>query len=80
MIKRIKQDATGLTITIRCMGSDKTPAHDWDITGIPIKGFNDWRTGVHAQDAMPDVPVEKREALINGCCPSCWKETFRKEV
>lgn len=38
--------------------------------------YANWVSGMHIQDAMPNVPAEEREFLISGITPEEWKATF----
>jgi Fe-S-cluster-containing dehydrogenase component len=35
-----------------------------------------WKSGVHIQDAMPDLSAGDRELLISQTCNECWNKMF----
>lgn len=46
----------------------------------PRDGYYLWRDGgMHIQQAMPDLPRERRETLISGTCPEAWNLLFPEE-
>lgn len=38
-----------------------------------------WKSGMHIQDAMPDVSADDREMLMSQICPTCWDRLFGEE-
>ena len=38
-----------------------------------------WKSGMHIQDAMPEVSVDDREMLMSQICPTCWDRLFGEE-
>ncbi len=38
--------------------------------------FLEWQEGAFIQDAMPELTLTEREALISGLCPKCQAEVF----
>jgi len=62
-----------LTVTTRPCGFCGKPG----VVSVPQAGFFAWaKDGVLIQDAMPDIPKERREQLISGTCPDCWRRYF----
>ncbi len=38
--------------------------------------YENWKNGMLAQNAFPDMDKEVREMLISGTHPDCWNELF----
>lgn len=47
---------------------------------VPISGLEDYvKNKKNVQDAFPEMEPDKRELLISGICPECWKEMWGGE-
>lgn len=46
---------------------------------VSLAGLNRWRGGELIQNALPDLPREKREFLISRMCHDCWIAMFEAE-
>lgn len=44
------------------------------------RAFTRWQHGELIQRAFPNMPVERREQLISGTCPGCWKALFEEDT
>lgn len=40
--------------------------------------FHKWRSGMHIQDAMPDVSDGDREFLLSSICEPCFDAAFKE--
>ena len=56
--------------------SGKVNTREIDVTDAQIML---WQSGVHIQDAMPNVPAEEREFIMTGITPEEWDEAFKED-
>lgn len=49
------------------------------VVSVPQEGYDLWKAGIHAQNALPFTPAEVREQLMTGTHPECWTEMFPEE-
>jgi hypothetical protein len=40
--------------------------------------YNNWKSGMLIQDAMPDTPSDEREFIITGISPDEWDTLFEE--
>ena len=51
-----------------------------DVIDVPFHSYKEWRAGKKlVQDALPDLSVGEREALMTGFCEPCWSDVFGLE-
>jgi hypothetical protein len=43
---------------------------------VDRQALENWRGGMYAQDAFPDMPPAERELFISGVCGPCFKKLF----
>jgi hypothetical protein len=41
---------------------------------VSLTGFMNFKGGMAAHEALPELKPEERELLISGGCSVCWKE------
>ena len=54
------------------------------IIGTPIEKVRLWKTAPRKirpliQKAFPDLPIDEREMIKTGICPTCWDKIFSEE-
>ena len=50
--------------------------HERTDIDVPEAGYHAWRAGTLIQEAMPELSVDQREALMTGFCVPCWNNMF----
>lgn len=73
MFANIIEKADTVIVEKRCIGCGKVASIE-----VPKNQFYVWRSGVHCQDAFPQLSRETREILISGTHPECWNNMFGK--
>ena len=46
---------------------------------VDKKAYDDWKNGMLAQKAFPELSAEDREWIISQTCPKCWDKMFKEE-
>jgi len=47
-----------------------------DFVAVRESDLERYNAGALAQEAFPEMPIERREQLISGTHPECWKKLF----
>ena len=68
-----EQRQTTKTIQVACIG-----CRSFIEVTVSKRGYRKWLNGTPIQDALPEVPAEKRELLISDVCEKCWKSIYGK--
>jgi len=68
-------DATGNHITV-CYTGICFHCESHGCVIVDKNGYNNWVNGKLVHEAFPEMPIERREQLMNGIHPECWNELF----
>ena len=60
--------------TVTCEGCENVHTFALD-----QKALEAWQSGVHVQQAFPELSDDERELLISGTCGASWEEMFPEE-
>lgn len=74
--KKMVPSKTTWNFVIRCVRCRNFQT----LSDVPISGLEDYI--IHkknVQDAFPEMEPDKRELLISGICPECWKQMWGGE-
>lgn len=46
---------------------------------LDAERFEKWKAGELVQDVWPEMNADRREVLVTGTHPECWKKLFGEE-